>query len=344
MKRMITGTVLILTALISFAQSSKEPFMVKSLSGANVKEVEAVTSGGNISVAGVSSEPKLEVYIQSNNGRSDLLTKNEIQQRLDEYYNLKVSVDGGKLTATAKPKSNSMNWKKGLSISFRIYVSPNTSTDLTTSGGNISLDNLSGTEDFTTSGGNLELTKVTGHITGRTSGGNITVSEAKDNVDLTTSGGNIDAKNCQGKIRIETSGGSLKLRDLNGDIRATTSGGDVKGATITGDLEAHTSGGNVDLSNLSCSLETSTSGGNIDVEMATLDKSVKITNSGGNIDLQIPKGKGANLKLSGDKIKIEELTNFSGKQDDHDLSGTINGGGIPVTVRAGSGRVHVTFK
>src|SRR5947208_365520 len=83
-----------------------------------------------------------------------------------------------------------------------------------TSGGNISLTSLAGTQDFTTSGGNLNIDHLTGHIKGRTSGGNITLSDLKDDIDLSTSGGNINAGNANGDIRLSTSGGSLTLREL----------------------------------------------------------------------------------------------------------------------------------
>jgi len=136
----------------------------------------------------------------------------------------------------------------------------------------------------------------------------------------------------------------LRLKDLKGNIKAKTSGGSVDGDNIEGELYAHTSGGSVDLSELACSVETSTSGGNIDVSIKQLGKFVRIDNSGGNISLQLPKDKGVNLDLRGNKIKVDPLTNFSGSKDDDSLDGTLNGGGIPVRVRAGSGRISLTTK
>lgn len=333
----------IITASLAVTAQEKTPYMTKSLSGESVKSTEVQTSGGSISVTGVNSaaETKVEVYISSNNGR-DNISKEEIEKRLQEY-DLNVTVSNNKLTAVAKPKHRDFDWKKGLSISFRIYVLKNISTDLTTSGGSISLTNVTGDQQFTTSGGSLHVNNVGGKIDGRTSGGSIKLENSRDDIELTTSGGSIDASNSEGKIRLTTSGGSLSLKDLKGDIKATTSGGSVNGRNVSGELITHTSGGGIHLSDMSCSLEASNSGGGIDIEMKELGKYVKISNSGGGIDLKLPKNKGVDLDLSGGRIKTDQLGNFDGKIEDDSVQGKLNGGGVPVRVRSSSGRISLTF-
>lgn len=345
MKKSFFIAVIALQAFCINAQNrqDREPFLTKSFSSPSVKSVDVETTGGNISVTGESkSDARVEVYIHKNNSRDNDLSKDEIQKRLDEDYNLNISVDNGKLTAIAKPKHNNMNWKRALSISFRVFTPVNVSTDISTSGGNIELSNVSGKQNFSTSGGNLQVNNVTQNIKGRTSGGNIDVSNCKDEIDLRTSGGNIEASNCTGNIRLETSGGSLRLNKLDGNITGNTSGGNVHGEDISGELMAHTSGGNIDLHGLSSSLETSTSGGNIDVSIKQLSKYVKISNSGGNIAIALPKNKGIDLDLSG-KIGNTHFENFNGKVNEHEVSGKLNGGGVPVKVDAGDGRINLSF-
>jgi len=332
-------------SVIAQNQFEKEPYMTKSLSSESVKSTEVQTSGGSISVTGVNTiaETKVEVYVSTNGNRNEL-SKAEIDQRLKDMYDLSVTVSSNKLIAIAKPKHNITDWKKALNISFKIFVLKNISTDLTTSGGSISLTNLTGDQKFTTSGGSLHVDNVGGKIDGRTSGGSIQVENSRDDIDLTTSGGSIDARNCDGKLRLSTSGGSLSLKDLKGDIRATTSGGSVNGRNISGELVAHTSGGGIQLTDLSCNLEASNSGGSIDIEIKELGKYVKISNSGGGIDLQLPKGKGVDLDLSGGRIKTDQLGNFNGKVEDDQLEGKLNGGGVSVRVRSSGGRINLSFK
>lgn len=326
------------------AQFDKEPYITKSLSGQAIQAVKVETSGGSITLSGVNpSEAKIEVYVTGNNGLN-ALTKDEIQKRLEENYELKVSVDGNTLNAYAKVKHNNMDWRRSLSISFKIYVPKNVTSDLSTSGGSIHLADLVGSQQFRTSGGSLHVDNVAGKIDGKTSGGSIHLSNSSSDINLGTSGGSIEASNCHGQMELSTSGGSLHLSALDGTINATTSGGHIDADNIKGELIASTSGGSIKMTGISGSLETSTSGGNIDVEVTALGKYVKVHNSGGSISLQLPANKGYDLDLHGNKVKVNPLNNFSGDTDDNSITGKLNGGGIPVTAHSGSGHVSLTFK
>ena len=325
-------------------KSEKEPYLTKSLSGESVSNVTAETSGGNINVSGVSpSESRVEVFVSQNSNKLKSLSADELKTRVTEDYNLDVSVQNNKLTVTAKSKHKINDWKKALNFSFKIYVPKNVTTHLLTSGGNIELTGVSGDQDFETSGGNLVLKAVEGKIKGTTSGGNIYLRDSKEDIDLRTSGGNIEAENSSGNINLSTSGGSIKLDGLKGNVKAATSGGNIQGATIEGDLSANTSGGNISLRELNCGLKAGTSGGNIDVSIKTLTKDISINNSAGNVNLKIPKNKGIDLKLYANKISTETLENFKGTNNKEEIDGTVSGGGIPVRVDAGSGRINLVF-
>jgi hypothetical protein len=325
------------------SNNDREPFLTKSLSSDAVQSVEVKTQGGSISIAGGStSDARVEVYVWGNNNTT--LSKDEIQKRIDDDYELTVSVSNHKLTAIAKQKHNIRDWRKSISFSFRIYVPQNVSTDLSTSGGSIKLKNLNGNQKFETSGGSLEVVALSGKTIGSTSGGSIHVTDCHDDVDLSTSGGSIEAGNCDGNIRLETSGGSLHLQHLKGVIRAGTSGGSAEGNDISGELTIQTSGSSIRLTDLTCSLDASTSGSDIEVTMASLGKYIKISNSGGDIDLTMPQGQGVNLDLEGRKIRTSALANFSGSQDKEHMRGKLNGGGVPVTLDAGGGAVSLTMK
>lgn len=341
---------LLFTSLCTTIQAQfnadKEPFLTQSLTEYTIEKVYARTSGGNIEVTGITTgQTRIEVYVRpSNYKQSEGITKEEIKRRLEADYELTISGENNQLHAVAKQhNSNIMNWKNHLSISFKVFVRENVSTDLHTSGGSIRLSNLSGNQNFKTSGGSLHLDKLIGMIHGRTSGGSIHVSNSGKNLNLKTSGGSIHANNCNGTIELATSGGSLNLSNLNGIIDARTSGGSVRGNNIKGELKTHTSGGSIRLNEMTCSLDASTSGGGIDVDITTLGKYVKLSNSSGSINLKIPGKTGLDLALHASKISTGNLTNFNGKQEDDELSGTLNGGGIPVNVRAGSGRISLSF-
>jgi DUF4097 and DUF4098 domain-containing protein YvlB len=344
--RIFLSLLLAASGILTQAQNSQKGllYLNKPLSAESINQVDAKTSGGGIEVTGVSpSEARIEVYITQNGHHGDY-SKEEIEKLISSDYELSVTTSANKLTAVARPKKNFRNWDNQLSISYRIFVPTACGTRLNTSGGGISISNLSGEQHFNTSGGGLDVKGLSGKIVGRTSGGGIDVSDSKDDIDLETSGGGIEASRCSGQIRLNTSGGSLDLKELSGNIRATTSGGNIEAEKITGDLVTHTSGGNIDMTSMSGSLEASTSGGNIDVELLETGKYVRLSNSGGNVHLQIPKGKGLDLDIHGDRIKTEGLSNFSGSMEKQSINGKVNGGGIPIDVDAGSGGVTLALR
>jgi hypothetical protein len=340
MKTRIILFLLACQSVAALAQENKTPYLTKSLSGDAIKHVYVTTSGGSITVSGAADEkPRIEVYITGNNGVTPSIE--EVKKRLDEDYDLSISVNGGELRAVAKNKhDHNWDWRRSLSIAFKVYVSKDVATNLETSGGSIHLDNLNGDEKFGTSGGSLHIDHLTGNIHGRTSGGSITVSNSGDNIDLQTSGGSVHADNCKGSIKLETSGGSLHLNGLDGKIDATTSGGSIQASNIKGDLRTGTSGGSVNLSDLACSLDTYTSGGSINAEISQLGKFVKIDASSGHVNLRLPNA-GIDLNVHGNRVSADFSGNFDGTRDKDRIEGKLNGGGVPIDVNGG-GRVTLT--
>jgi len=329
-------------ATLVLAQDNRVLYLTKSLSSDKIKTVFVNTSGGSIAVSGAEGqEPRVEVYINGNNNQS--LTKEEIKSRIDELYTLDISVHDGELHATAKQKRNNMNWRRSLSIAFKVYVNERTATNLNTSGGSISLVSLTGNQNFETSGGSINVNDVTGIIKGETSGGSINVSNSKQDIDLETSGGSINASNCSGNIRLETSGGSLRLQNLKGTIKATTSGGSVNGNNISGELTTGTSGGSVNLMAISGSLDASTSAGSLHVQMLQVGKFVKLDSSAGHVDLELPTKQGLTLDVRGDRVTLDMDGTFDGSKEKERVAGKLNGGGPTVEVR-GDSRVSVTTK
>ena len=330
-----------------FAASAqdKQPFLTKELNKEQIKMIKATSSGGGISVTAVAaSEARLEVYISGNKGTN--LSKEEIQSRLDEDYTFKIDINGNRLTVIAKPKRPNMNWKKALNIDFKIFVEKNVSTNLTSSGGGISLSGITGKQNFITSGGGLDINQVSGTIKGVTSGGGIKLDQSvADDIDLSTSGGGISASNSKAnKISLITSGGGIQMHSLTGVINATTSGGDIIGDLINGALTAGSSAGGIVLKEVSGSLNASTSGGGIRVSIKELGQYVKLGTSSGNIELEIPRNKGVKLELYADKIKTDRLENFTGNVEDDEVNGTLSGGGVLIKAKASSGKITLTFK
>lgn len=343
MKKLLSLFILGLSiSTVSWAQDKETPYFVKTYKSSEVKNLNVRTSGGGISVTGgAGDEARVEVYVRGNNGGSNL-SKEEIEDRLKEYE-LSVKKEGETISCVAKRKSESSwnNWKNGLSISFKIFTPEKISTDLVTSGGGISLKNLTGNLGFTTSGGGLKLQNLGGNVKGRTSGGGINISGCRDNIDVATSGGGIDAESCKGDIRLSTSGGGLTLKKLDGTIKATTSGGGIRAEEISGDFVTSTSGGSIKLEDITASVKASTSGGGISADIKSLGKYLSLSTSAGSIHVRMPMDKGMDLDLDGQRVKVPALSKFSGTVEKDRVKGSLNGGGIAVRMDANSGGVYI---
>jgi hypothetical protein len=343
MKKLMILSVFLCCGLLLKAQDKSTLYLTKPLANASIRTVQAETSGGSLSVIGVSDEgqARIEVYVNANNGPR--LPKDEIEERLKSSYQLSISTDNNQLTAIARPKPDLRIGNKGLSISFKIYAPVNIATKLNTNGGGIHLENLTGDQQFHTSGGGLHIEKVSGQIKGNTSGGGIELSGSRGDIDLHTSGGGIDVDNCNGKIHLVTSGGGINADNCSGEIYVATSGGPIQGGHISGSFYAHTSGGGIHLRDLSCDLDAGTSGGGMNISIASLKKYVKLDNSGGNISLQLPKDAGMDLDIRGSRVSTTGFSGFSGQMSDSRIDGKLNGGGTAVTADCG-GNVSLSVK
>ena len=317
---------------------SETPYKTQTFKG--ISALRAETSGGSLLVEGGSgSEARMEMYVANNGNGKNELSKEEIDERLSNY-DITIRQDGNMLVATARQKGSNWNWRKGLSISFKFYTPRALTTNISTSGGSITMSHLAGQQRFKTSGGSIQLADMKGDIKGNTSGGSIKLTDCHNQIDLNTSGGSIEATNSDGTINLNTSGGSIRLTGLNGVIKAQTSGGSINGDGIDGELVTSTSGGSIRIRNMAGSIDAETSAGSVEVGMTRVDKFVKLETTAGSVRVQMPMNKGMDLDLSGNRVS-SPLSNFSGSAEKDRIVGKMNGGGIPVRLTANSGNVYI---
>lgn len=292
------------TILYCQAQRDNEtPYQVKQFTVSGKTAVKAETVGGNISVTGQQgNDARVEMYVRGSSSNSRL-SEDEIRERL-ENFDITISQEGNTIVASAKPKRN-INWNnKGISVSFKVYVPRETSTDLNATGGNISLAGLSGKQEAETSGGNISLGEITGDARVETAGGNISIGQYEGKLDVNCSGGNISLDNARGEIKVSTAGGNINV------------------SGVAGSVEAHTSGGN------------------IRAKVTEVEKYLTLSTSGGNITASIPENKGIDLDIRADRIS-SNLREFKGYLGKEKIEGSINGGGIPVKMRTSGGNISL---
>lgn len=268
-----------------------------------VKNLELTTSGGSIYAEGATSgEAILEVYVATGNGRA--ISLEDAKARIAENYEYETGLNGSTLFAKAKHKGSFWSNKNSVSISYKVIVPIQTASSIATSGGSIQILNLKGTEKIATSGGSLDIDKV------------------------------------EGKLDASTSGGSISLKESSGSLRIVTSGGSIDGSSISGSLSAQTSGGSITLKSIAATTDASTSGGSINASFTDPGKGVKLVTSAGGIHISIPKSKGYDVDLKGDRVNVSNTT-LQGKITKSSVNGKINGGGIPLRASTSAGSVNV---
>jgi hypothetical protein len=345
MKNIVFAFILTVSCLVLKAQNSESDYLytTKTFKDASPKKIIGSTSHGNISVSDApASQTRVEVYVHSGNSNQKL-SGQEIQNRLNEYYSLEISLSGDVLNASAHQKKDILLNESGLSISFVIYTPKTASGILKTSHGNIDLTGLEGDENLETSHGDIAIYKITGKVVGQTSHGNVSVTDCKNDIDVSTDHGDVTGRNSEGTIKLITSHGNIDLKDLKGKVRAGTQHGDISGNNIEGELVASTSHGNVNLDGMSSSVNASTDHGNISLSVVNITGEIVTRIDNGDIALELPKGKGLNLDLQGRNVLINGMQNFTGSQSKDSVKGSTNGGGTKVTAITNKG-ASLTFR
>lgn len=176
----------------------------------------------------------------------------------------------------------------------------------------------------------------------QTSGGHVTASQLKNSQKLNTSGGHITLSDIDGTTNAKTSGGHITANRVFGDITMNTGGGHIKMQETGGNLEVKTGGGNIDILRAEGSISAKTSGGNISSTIQSADDQLRFSTSAGNISLSLPKDIAADLNISGTSVNLDGEFNFNGTKNKGSITGTLNGGGLPIVINCGYGDVNIS--
>ena len=296
----------LITTLAAAKPSDRDPYLSKTFTVDGRGELMVRTSGGSIEVEGQSgNRVEVDMYVKRNGSSGWFSSDDDDVAEFLEDYDIDISQNGNQVVATAKRKGKGWGNNK-ISISFKVRVPNDMSADLNTSGGSINLASVSGTHDVRTSGGSLTFEQVTGTTEARTSGGSININDYQGTMDAKTSGGSIRVYDSEGQIAVNTSGGSIVIDDVRGSLEAYTSGGSIK------------------------------------ADIRSLEDQLTLKTSGGSINAIIPAGLGLDLDLAGNRVNTE-LQNFSGRSEKNSIQGSMNGGGIDVTMRTSGGSVNLDY-
>ena len=217
-KNTIILSILILTATCVNAYSENlDVIEEKTFQIQPGKYLKVDASSGGVSIT---SWDKNEVYVK-------ILGNEKTKDKME----FKFKNDDDEVEIIAKKKNWLSDWfSNGFKLRIEITVPKNFNTKVETSGGGISIEDVSGNINLSTSGGGITFKDVSGKFNVSTSGGGITGINFHGNLDASTSGGGISLSGRDSKIKAETSGGSISL-DYEGEnkgIYLSTSGGGIQ--------------------------------------------------------------------------------------------------------------------
>ncbi len=285
-----------------------------------------VAPGGQLTVRAVRGS--IEVASGGEQGvEIEIVPRNMDLRELEDSFEIRFNQSGDDVDLEIESRGRISRWFNWGRRSFRVIarVPERYDVDLKTSGGSISVDDLTGRVLAATSGGSLSFGRITGPVEGRTSGGSIRLSESSGEAQLKTSGGSIVLGDVSGDIDAVTSGGSIKIAHAEGNVRVRTSGGSISVDEVMGAIDAKTSGGSVTASisrqpQSDCYLGTS--GGNVTVHLA----------GGLNLDVD--------ARSSGGRVRADVSVNEA-KVTKRSLRGRINRGGPRLVLRTSGGSVRI---
>lgn len=149
-----------------------------------------------------------------------------------------------------------------------------------TSGGDITINNISGSKELDSGGGDIGLVGTGGDIRAFSSGGDISISSNNGSVNLSSGGGDIRALMINGAVQATSDGGAIVLDSTDGTVSAYSASGDCS-ISYRGEnrgIEARTTSGDLDLktaASVQASLLANTGSGMIIIQYPDADVSSK---------------------------------------------------------------------
>ncbi len=184
-------------------------------------------------------------------------------------------------------------------------------------------------------------------IRSQSGSGDEVIEGTRGNVDLHTGSGDLKLANLQGEIRLQTGSGDVRAHDIAGTVRGGAGSGDIEiEETGQGDIDLHTGSGNIIVRGIQGAFHGEAGSGDITAE-GTQSGTWEIRTGSGNVRVRTQSNAAfdADLSTSSGTIDVDapiEMTVQGRVQEIHKhVQGKVRGGGPLLSVRTGSGDVHI---
>ncbi len=177
--------------------------------------------------------------------------------------------------------------------------------------------------------------------------GDLTIEQTQGNLDLQTGSGDVKLSRVSGDIRLQTGSGDVRARDISGAVRGGAGSGDIElEETGSGDVDLHTGSGNITARGIHGAFHAEAGSGDITGE-GTQTGTWDIRTGSGNVHVRLPSDAAfdANISTSSGSLDVGAPITMTvqGRVQEtrKSISGKVRGGGPMLTVRTGSGDIHI---
>jgi DUF4097 and DUF4098 domain-containing protein YvlB len=307
-------------------------------------ESYAFSPGDELSIATSSSD----IFLRPGSGseaRVEVLGKGRNVEEGFERLNFNVERDGRRLIIKTEPQRG--GWFNSNRASFDIVVTApeRLALSVATSSGDVEVQRLEGAMQVSTSSGDVELGTVRGAVSVATSSGDFEADRIEGEVEFSTSSGDFSADALRGaRVSFGSSSGDFEVDRVDADrFEASTSSGDISLETLVGNADISTSSGDIEIDDMEGALAVSTSSGDLEVGL-TKPGRVDISTGSGGVEISAPSSLDADVEISAGSIRIDRAFQFAGEITRRNAEGQIGGGGQPLHIQTGSGRVVLSAR
>lgn len=173
------------------------------------------------------------------------------------------------------------------------------------------------------------------------------IEGTRGNADLQSGSGNIKLARLTGEIRLQTGSGDVRAREIAGPVRGGAGSGNIElEETGSGDVDLHTGSGNITARGIQGAFRADAGSGDITAEGKQAG-SWGIRTGSGNVHVRLPADAAfdADISTSSGTLSVDApitMTVQGRVQETRKaIIGKVRGGGPLLTLRTGSGDIHI---
>src|ERR1022692_1612294 len=177
--------------------------------------------------------------------------------------------------------------------------------------------------------------------------GDQNIEDIHGNADLQSGSGDMKLSRLTGEIRLQTGSGDVRAREIAGPVRGGAGSGDIEvEETGSGDIDLHTGSGNITVRGIQGAFRADAGSGDVTAE-GRQTGAWEIRTGSGNVDVRLPANAAfdANISTSSGTLDVDAPITMTVQgrvqESRKSIIGKVRGGGPLLTVRTGSGDIHI---